>query len=235
LNMRTAAKTVQRMADSWYDPGSGTGQRGAFARYCAPDPLDDYQLADLYEFEWLARRVVRALTEDAWQDTIEIPEQADADRWAAIDKYEGSDDGAFLTAAHWGRLYGLSLLVLGYDAAGDPQTPLPASPKPITWLEPVPGSVVEVLETDLSLDRNDPRNYRNPEYYRITGVHRFQGLRIHKSRVIPFYGPSTAGERIGHTRSRWKRELAKGTISALDPVSAVLKEYGLSWAAVSHL
>src|SRR5690606_7006294 len=120
------------------------------------------------------------------------PDLANAERWSEIDRFEGSDDGAFLTAAHWGRLYGLSLLLLGFDRSGDLEQPLPSSPGELGWLEPIPGHVIEVLESDL-YDESDPRTYRNPEYYRITGLHRFQGARIHASRVIPFYGPSNAG------------------------------------------
>src|SRR5690606_10800315 len=133
LHLRSGSKwtraigAVRALDSGYYDPTTGLGARGRDVRFCPSEGLADVDLANLYEFDWLARKVVRAPVEDAWQDTIEIPDLADAERWSEIDRFEGSDDGAFLTAAHWGRLYGLSLLLLGFDRSGDLEQPLPSS------------------------------------------------------------------------------------------------------------
>ena len=194
--------------------------------------LGYHDLAFLTDFDWLARRIVRKLPETAWQDELQFAREEDADRWRAINRLPDNDDGATLTAAVWARTFGAAIVIRGFDRSGDADTPLPegltANRWP-DWLEVVAAPDYQVLTEDINQDKTNARRYGLPEYYRIVGDHRFNGLRIHHSRVVHFVGPTAS--RKEHMRDQW----AGTHLSALDPVLKMLKDYNLAWSSIGKM
>lgn len=201
------------------------GTQGFFTTRLSYDAL-----SRLVDFDWLSRRVVRALVEAAWQDALIFAEDKDREHWERINYIEGNDDGAFLTAAILARTHGASLLIKGFAYSGSPEQPIPeGSEPPIDFLIPVAAPDYEVQDTDLNQDADDPEHYGLPEYYRIEGNHRYKGLRIHRSRVVHFAGPAASSE----DTAREPEKLVG--LSVLDPVIETIQSFGLSWSSVTEM
>jgi phage-related protein (TIGR01555 family) len=218
------------VVDSFVDLKTGVGL-SALARtpFIVPMQYTEQELSDLVDFNWLARRVVRALPEASLQDSLEFTDSAAADQWAKINALEGNDDGAFLHACNLARTHGVSLLILGQKWSGSPETPMTDFGEPVQWLDPVRSEEFTVSAGDICKDPNNEARFNRPEYFRICGTHRFAGQRIHHSRVVVFSGPAYSDPM--HSRN-WQK--LQG-LSAIDPCADVLAKYGLTWSAVSTL
>lgn len=187
------------------------------------------ELSKLADFDWLARRIVRLLPEAAWQHELIFAKETDLQNWQKINAVPGNDDGAFLTAAIWARTHGASILIKGHMFSGSLETPLPEKPGAIEFLEPVSVKDFEVLDEDLYRDKDDPKTYKRPEFYTITGTHRLAGIRIHESRVVHFSGAAPSSEES-------VREPNKMTgLSVLDTVQQEVESFGLTWASVQTM
>lgn len=214
------------------DGGWGSASRGISSQ--ANDAYFDFvrlaelELSQLYDYYWLARKVVRCLPEDAWQDQIVFAQDADRDAWEGLNHIEGDEDGAFLKAEFMSRLHGASLLVKGFRFSGSSESPAPEGKRP-EFLEVVRSEDYAVSTEDLFQDPNDPENFGRPEFYRIQGNHRWAGLRLHHSRVVHFPGPAPAEPT--HARS----EMELKNMSVLDPVHDTIQAYGLSWQSVNSM
>ena len=179
----------------------------------------------LYEHDWLARRIVQIMPDDAARKRPELDGVADPDPiWAASDDLNRSllyPHGYLLQGLYQGRALGGSVILLGYRQ-GEPTDPAPESGD-LAWLDVVPWADLGVERYVTDLNRPD---YGLPEIVKVGGTHPRQGLRISLSRTIPCEGLP---------RARWERGDPTPWVSVLQPVYEVLRDYGLSWEAASLL
>lgn len=195
-------------------------------RFIANRGLDDDALSTLIDHNWLARRIVRALPEEAHQHEILWAKDADRDRWTEINAIEGNNDGALLTAAFLARAHGISMLILAQEYGGDLSQPF-SELAPVNWLEVVPSTHIDVRQEDKV--RDGSRRQGLPELYTIVGEHRLSGQKVHHSRCVMFYGPTLAD--IKNSRDEHKLQQS----SVLDPVWDALQQYGLTWESAAQL
>lgn len=228
FNDSVSSNPYQQKIGGWYDQQRRIGTASRDVRF-SPTMLEYEDLSRLVDFDWLCRAVVRSIIEAAWQDQLKFTNDADQENWEKINHIEGNDDGATFTAAFWARTHGAALLILGHKMTGAVDKPLPENPGPVEFLSPVRVMDFEVREEDLNTDRTDAQNFGLPEYYRITGDHRFAGQRFHRSRVIHFSGPMLAAEED----QREENKLVG--LSALDPVFKVIQGYNLSWESIQDM
>ena len=227
VDSTTVTPRERRMfADGFYSEGRKIG---------AKDEADGYtwkqysyeELAILADTNWLARKIVRCLVESALKDELVFEDEDARKHWDEINYLDGNDDGAFMNAAILARTQGASLLILGSTHSGSPETPLREG-TPIKFLQPVSVQDFDVLDEDINRDRNDAERYGRPDYFRITGG-RFEGLKLHYSRVIHFAGPAPT------TQTTIQEPDKLVGMSALAPVAEVIADFGLSWKSISSM
>lgn len=213
----------------------GTPKDPRMATTYAMTPLTSAQLLTAYRSNWLARRIVDSIAEDAtreWRDWQASDEQIqvleDEEKKHGI---QGKVKNALIRA----RLFGGGGLVMGIDGTGDVNEPLD--------LERVgQGSlkfVVVLSSNEMSRGQmiSDVTNewFGRPEYYTINSARATipsadipLQARIHPSRVVEFVGAEIPDWNATNGTMTWGD-------SALQVVDEVLKDYGLTVASVAAI
>lgn len=229
---------LTNVADGWINTVKKIGLTNHQTRFSPDCELTLEELSTLYDHDWLARRIVDAVVDAAFERGF-TADGHEGD-WHQINT-ELHCNGAFQTAAKWGRLHGGALLVCGYQ--GDLNTPAPPSAT-AEWFEPI--SCIHIHDTrreDVGGDPADFATYRRPIRYRIRHPHRMGGETIDASRVVMFDGVQRApqlNERT-HSQGPYGFQTHHGSpynpwgLSVLTPVMTVLRQHGLAWSSVSEL
>lgn len=221
------------IADGWVDllKGLGSAVPSTTSYFAGSAPSTDSETyLDLFDGDWLARRIVTTYPDEALRKraSIEGVDAAEAERlWEAYDGVNISElypQGLLQQALYQGRAAGGSVLLLGFRY-GEPDKPAPSpgNRSEIAWLDVCPWTDLTVERRDE--DANSPR-YGRPELLRVSGDHPRRGLIFHASRSIPCEG-LTRGKTRASDPTPW--------LSVLEPVYTVLQDYGLSWTAISRL
>jgi uncharacterized protein len=232
-------KLVDRL-DSWISAVTGLGNpaRDKVKNYnasCYDPPLDIQTLQNLWSGSDLASRIVKSLPEkamkqgfnvttsdgdmepdDAQEQAAEV--MAEADRLGLADKIVEADT--------WGRLYGLSGIVLGVSGSGTPDQELDDDRATrLDWI-----IVVDKLEINVNSYYVDPASekFGEVETYVIKPASSGSGSRpdpigviIHETRFIRFGGTMT---------SRRDRQANAGAdLSVLQRVYKVLQQVESNW------
>jgi len=186
--------------------------------------------AQLYEHNWLARRVVQIFPDDALRARPEIEgvEKAEADRiWTEYDRLNASlvcPQGVVAQGLYQGRALGGAAILLGYKT-GQPEDPAPPVGKGTQcyWWDAVPWADLQVVQRED--DRNLP-GYGQPRLLKVAGEHSRRGEVFHVSRLVPCEGLPRAIPRQSDL-TPW--------LSVLQPVGEALEGYGLAWESVNLL
>jgi uncharacterized protein len=208
------------------------GTRSNANRFVAAPILDELALKTLYDHNWLARRVVDAIVDQALRKPLIGP----ADMFTQFDRVNNDPrypGGVIRHGLKLGRLCGGSVIVLGVVGSGSPlEQPLPLDKDGV----PAAGDVafLDVL-TRFDLDSaekydtpEDPTRHRRTSVWKVkTG--RLKGHKIHESRMIFCGGLAKAMLNDEQTDRDWP------WISVLQLVHEILSNYGITWTAVSHL
>ena len=188
---------------------AGFGQGKASQTYFVdPAPLTQGELTAMYEGNWLAKKIVTKVVNDAMRPGIEINGFGDAlsdylrKRW-----YELGVPRKIKRAKHWARLYGGGALVIVAEErkATDLWRPLiPANIKRILDLR-----VADAFELTPNTFYSDPlkEKFGQPRTYSYTpmtpGVSA-SAVTIHESRIIKFDGEARpSASRTGYVLNMW--------------------------------
>lgn len=207
--------------DGWVNSLIGLGNsltdRALSTTYSAATRLDEATISALYTHDWLARRIVQLLPEQALRKGV----VSDVwDRFTELNRHELYPHGVLQQALFQGRAFGGSVLIGGFRY-GEPFEPL--SNTELLWLDACPWHWLSVLEREQ--DANQAR-FGLPTVLLVGGQHPRRGLKVHVSRCIVCTGLPPA-EADPQARIPW--------LSVLEPVYQVLQSYGLSWAGVGQL
>jgi hypothetical protein len=197
--------------------------------------LDPNQLLIAYRTNWLARRIVNCIAEDAtreWRDW-----QAADDQIQAIEDEEKKHkvQRKMKQALVRARLFGGGALVMGVDGSGPPSEPLDLDRLGKDCLKfVIPLSCFEITAAQRITDVTSEW-YGRPQYYTInTGTTTIGELsqqineQIHPSRVIEFIGNELPDWNLTNGNNQWGD-------SVLQVVDDVLKDYGMSLSAVAAM
>lgn len=216
--------------DGWSDLNSGLGAaggKGQNLQFQKTTELDTGLLSELYEGDWLARRVVEKIVDLSLMTgfTIQDMDQGAADTLIAqfLDlNISRHAEGAFQRGQYLGRLYGGAGIILGFATGGDSETPVPEG-SDLAYLETV---TKEQLTVPKNGRYDDPTkaNFGLPEFYKIAGGP-FNGVTFHESRII---------RTVGLTKVSDIEEPEWG-LSVLQPIVCTISRYGLAWESVSSL
>jgi phage-related protein (TIGR01555 family) len=222
--------------DGWYNSitGLGTSQRdkNIGMNFSASADLTDADLADMYDQDDIAAKIVDAVPEEAFRQKITVESSnsdMDADDQASArdDIQQVLDDlGAhelLYEAATWGRLFGGGIVVVGADDGS-------AMDMPLVEERVIQISFLNVLDKrDLNPVLTSQGLYAGtPELYSVvsSGLEDVeQGMHIHASRLLIFGGALT-------TR-RKKRDRSSWDLSVLDRVKSVMAQFASDWQSVS--
>jgi phage-related protein (TIGR01555 family) len=220
----------QLREDGWKATLSGLGGtrdkgRASNIRFCPSVYLDRATLAAAYRDNWLVRRIVNAVPEEAMRrgfgEGLETPEfdRLNYDRFA---------EGALLRAACLARLMGGAGVYVGYANGGADLTAPPTPGAEVSFLEVFHRYELTAVERTRVTDTSDPQ-YGRPQQWQVTGQNR-TGLIFHESRFIRFPGQPRADDfeaTAAVDRDWWD--------SILQSVWEDAQRYGVFWQAVSHL
>lgn len=216
--------------DGWKATLSGLGGardkgRASNVRFCPSVYLDRATLAAAYRDNWLIRRIVNAVPEEAMRRGF--GEGASFENFDRLN-YERFAEGALLRAACLGRLMGGAKVYVGYSNGGADLTQPPAPGAEVSFLEVFHRYELTAVESSRSRDTSDPL-YQRPMLWQVTGQNR-TGLVFHDARSITFPGQPRADDfefTAAIDRDWWD--------SILQSVWEDAQRYGVFWQAVSHL
>jgi phage-related protein (TIGR01555 family) len=148
--------------------------------------ISDFELENMYEFDWLTGKVIDIPVDDATRKWRTIATASKADRLHEIRDTEKSlgVKEAFNEAQKWASLYGGAIAVMWIKGNNDVSEPLDLDrikPGDLESLEVYDRGEVSVRVENMN-DITAPY-YRRPSHYSIDGAHQ-----IHASRVLRFDG-----------------------------------------------
>lgn len=234
LSRGISALTNAFRRDGYENTLSGlAGSRSNANKFVKGDTLDETALKALFDNNWLARRIVSAVVDQA----LRKPLVGEKDAFLPYDKVNNDPrfpGGATRHGLKMGRLCGGSVIIQGVVGSGSPlEAPLPldkdgnpTGAAELAFLEVLTRFDLESVEKyDLP---DDPTKHKRTSVWKVkTG--RLKDLKIHESRMIFCGGlaKATLGDEQADRDWPW--------ISCLQPINEILGNYGITWTAVSHL
>lgn len=209
-----------------------TGERTRGNSFSPAATLSEQQLKDLYDGNWLARRIVDLLVHQALRKPL-IADHAKLAPFYRLNSDGRYPNGVLKHAVSMGRLFGGAVIVIGAVGTGSPlEAPLPLDEEGI----PTAGDVAffEVLskyqltsERRYPKDHEDPRKRDTTEIFKVTSGP-LKDMLIHESRMIRCEGAT----RVSLTDDTADRDFPWQSV--LQSVHETLGQYGVSWSALAH-
>lgn len=223
--------TKEERTDGWINSVKGIGTslgRKPGEAYEGAERLDLRDLGELYDGDWLARRIIDLVPTHALQVDPVVAATEVIENFNEINYTDRFSDGALQRGLKWGRLYGGAAIILGVQGSGSALSAPVGPGGKLAWLDVVPRHELKAVEFDKDANSATFGMYQLVE---IIGEHPRRGNRVHASRTIYCPGAPSA-------KSRLSTDGVQGFppgISVLQPVWEVLLRYGISWAAFSDL
>jgi phage-related protein (TIGR01555 family) len=217
--------------------GLGTSKDPTTSSHYHYHELNREQLISAYRSNWVARRVVDAVAEDATREWRSW--QAEQKKIEVIENLERDFDiqRKVKQAITRARLFGGAGLVLGVDGSGETSEPLDYDALGEDCLR----FVVVLNRYELSAgpriyDAESPW-FSRPEYYTVstpmTGVREpgsidYGMVKIHPSRVVEFWGNELPDWRLATLGAGWGD-------SVLQTLDETLKDFGLTMGGIANM
>ncbi len=213
--------------------GLGVGGRDNANRFVPATTLTEQQLKELFDNNWLARRVVEIMPNQALRKPI-ISDPDALKNFTKLNTDARYPNGIFKHGLILGRLTGGAAMILGVKGSGAPlEAPLPMSADGV----PSAGELAFLeLVTKYNLESvskydtpDDPTLHGRTEVFKVKSG-RLKDLKIHASRMVIFEGDvkvNLSDDEQQDVDFPWQ--------SCLQSVAEALSNYGISWTAVSHL
>ncbi len=245
LTVTDGLKTLkdQGRLDSFGNEYSGWGMGGtsdslANTDFYRPNELSRQSLNNLYDFNWLAKRVVNAPVDDMLSDWISFVQTNDDEDDNTGNNIEALKDDIedsgmqenLVEAFQQCRLHRGSLIY--FDFGDDPETPLTRDPKlgDIIRTEVV-NSWYAYPSTDYNFDiHGDTAKIGQPEHYHLTIFHDIgsENIDVHESRVIRIKGLPVSSREESARRLGWG-------FSVLEAFNEALTQFGVGMQASADI
>ena len=217
-------------ADAWQNIMTGLGRRGqdksAHLEYGPAPILRDIELANLYDGEGIASRIVDLKPEDATKNGFEVLGDEDSELYPRLTRLNVQT--TISRALKWARLFGGALMLIDVENSGDLDKPLVLSKnRTIRKIRVYSRARVYFEQTDFSKDASSPY-FEHPEYYTI--YKRWGGqFRVHASRCIPVYGIPSADviQSEDFFTTYWGNSIIRRVYSHLGNLGAMLAGLGI--------
>lgn len=230
-----SAESALYRVDSWQSELTGLGRLASDKRttHTAKQPyyLTRDELDDLYEGDYLARRIVSKLPQMEIRSGYEIEHLDNEDLESATHELlkQLDFDRKLREARTWERLHGGAVMILGCaDGLQDQAMPLNENGlRAVRWVEVLDRWQVQIEEWQTKPDKN---HFGKPELFRLQARDsRSRDLPqlVHASRCIWFPG--------AHTTPRMRERLQGWGASVLQPMYDVLRDFGTSYEGASLL
>jgi phage-related protein (TIGR01555 family) len=175
-------------ADGWMNVYAGMGGQYDKSRFTTTADytiLSHSTLTELWMGDGLGNQIVSIAADDMTRKWIDVPADTEG---KILDKLHQLDaKSKFNEALKWMRLYGGSVIVVGYKDGGKLDEPLnPSRIQDIEWIRTYSREQVYMIQMSLIGDPNDP-NFGEPEYFEIQPRYG-QQFKVHRSRCLVFKG-----------------------------------------------
>lgn len=211
-----------------------TSDRNRATKFSGARIFSMQELAELWDNDWLARRVCTIFPDHALRQGFKLEEGEDEELlevWRKVNHSSRYPQGLFEEALSLGRLYGGVAIVIGLKTRGnDATTPAEPGAGEVAWIDIARPDQIKV---HTRYDDQNREDHGEPEIYEIVGDHKRKGLLIHESRIILCEGLSREDRYL--ERSSYDAVVDWPWVSAIQPVYDVLANYGLSWASIGTL
>jgi len=181
-------KISQRL-DGWLNVLTGLGRKSRDksrnTRFQTGELLDDQTLSDIYTFDGMGAKIVKAVADDMTKEWVTVENDDDKKILKALKELK--TQSVFNQALKWSRCFGGSLIVIGFENGGDLKNPIGSGNNKISWLKEVPRSNVYIGDSIVNTDIKRP-DYGQIEEYSIRMGIKLQTVRVHRSRVLEFKG-----------------------------------------------
>lgn len=182
--------------------------------------LEDQQLGNLYMGEGLGRTIIDAVADDMTREWITIENDDEGKIMSSLKKIKSPS--IINAALKWKRLFGGSLVIIGAMDGGDLSEPLRENRiKSIDYLKAIDRTEVYLETSEFEEDPMKPEFGQIKVYDIRFGIYH-QQLRVHRSRVLEFFG----GLVPSSNNIASDQELRYWGSSALQPVFDFLRDLG---------
>lgn len=232
------AATREERQDAFINPYTGHGTSRDRRRYTTHQTIavSDLAAIDLRRGNWLAKRIVEALDDDAFRRTytFELKDKKQADALKRLIRKLGIDKKAKWAGQMERTCGGAALFPVIDGAVGDLSEPLDLDASPrirrilsIQRLEPRELTPVEWY-TDL-----EDEKFGQPSLYRFQSITGGGGAirvmaHVHESRLAIYPGEEITREPLPGQRLGWSD-------SILNSTHEVIEDYGLSWGSAATI
>lgn len=232
--LRTSQLVGAFRRDGYENTLSGlAGARSNANKFVAGEKLSESQLKSLHDHNWLARRIVDSIVDQALRKPL-VGKKESFKPFEKVNNDMRYPGGAFRHGLKMGRLCGGAVIIQGVVGSGEElQQPLPLNEDGA----PINGEV-KFLEVVTRFDLrsikkydtpDDPTKHKRTEVWKVS-TGRLRDLEIHESRMIFCPGLAKVCEASDEQEDRdWP------WISVLQPINEILGNYGITWTSVSHL
>jgi uncharacterized protein len=201
------AHLVRRVDDGFVNAAAGLGtarDKRYFSRFDPIIPMGRQELENMWDTNWLSKRIVSVPVEDALAEWIKVQWDFTETKGAALKTQERNRQqqvyewekrfdvrAKWQESNEWGRLYGGCLLVIGIKGEKDLSKPLDIKRLGkgcLSYLHVIDRWRVGATDLmDLPDDLDSP-NFGRPRFYNMASQALGPGGLVHWSRVIPFHG-----------------------------------------------
>lgn len=153
--------------------------------------LDDAQLASIWMGDGIGRKVVAAPVDDGVRPWFEVEADTEGKLVKELDRLKARQ--ALREAGYWARLYGGSIILMGFADGLDLAVPRTASDKEMTFLKAYPRTRTWFTQEDLG--KEGSAYYDQAEWFMITKLDGTQ-VRVHRSRCLCMFGAPAPGDKF---------------------------------------
>lgn len=201
--------------DSWQNLLTGLGgarDKASYQHFSSNNQLPLEYLENLYLNDDMAARIVDLLPYEMLRQAMLIQVNGEDFEWPEL-----SD--LLRDALVKSRVYGAAFIYLGVDDGLEQYLPLKEDLKKVKALRFLQVLTPKELQISSMVSDTQEQNFNHPEIYALKGQ---KNLKIHHSRLIPFYGSRALDYR-------------KFPQSILQRVYPVLQQFQTAWQATTHL
>lgn len=174
--------------DGWSNLLTGLGKlqdKTRYTTYSAGLFIPDEELTSLYINNGLVARIVDSIADDMTRGWIIV--ENDDNNKISNELEKLSAESIFNLALKWARLYGGSLIVLGFNDGKTLDKPVSEKYSQINWLKVIPRSQIVIGNSDYIKDTSS-LYFGEIEKYTLFMGYDLEQIQVHKSRTIEFKG-----------------------------------------------
>lgn len=196
---------LKSFLDSWDNILTGMGRKTADStkntKIGGFTLLTDAELAAFWYSEGIGSKIVRCQVDDALRPWFTVENDPENILLAELDRLKFRT--TLSEAGYWARLYGGSVLVIGWKDGMTLDQPRATANRPVSWIREYPVTRVKIPFEYIDRDPTS-ESFGQPLMYHITMDDMATGVLVHRSRCVVLRGVPTPGDNYAANQERMK-------------------------------